>query len=73
MHSTIAHHQLTNAQPVPKQQQPPSQLPQPLLPRMSSYGLGHTFGQFGPAVLAVSPLISCCTPSPLAVRAAREP
>ena len=33
---------------------------------MKPYGLEYPFGQMGPAVLAVPPPSSLCTPSPLA-------
>ena len=70
MHNAIAHHPLTNAQPVPEQQ-PPS--PQPTSPvclfSMTSYGMEYPFGQFGPAVPAVSPPSFLCTPSLLVGRA----
>ena len=40
MHNAIAHHLLTDAQPVPKQQSaPPSQLPQVYILDVTSYGM----------------------------------
>ena len=70
MHNTIAHHLLTDAQPVTKEGLcRPRQLP-PVLFSMMSYGMGHPFGQFGPAVLALPPLSFLCTPRFLAGRAA---
>ena len=44
MHNVIAHHSLTNTQPVSKQHQLPSQLSSVLLPSMMPYGTGHPFG-----------------------------
>lgn len=69
MHNAIAQHQLTNAQPVPKQQsRPPANL-RSFLFIMTSYGIEYPFGQFGSAVLAVSPPSFLCTSSLLAGRA----
>jgi len=70
MHHVIAHYMLTNAQPDPKQWPlPPGQLLPFYRFRMASHGVEYPFGQFGPAVLAVSPPSFLCTPSLLAGRA----
>ena len=67
MHNAIAHHVLTNAQLVPEQQStPPGQLPPLYILGMTSYGMECPFGQFGSAVLAVSPPNFLCIPSLLA-------
>jgi len=68
-HSAIAHHLMTNAQPLPKQQLlPPSQLTPAYILSMMSYG----FGQLESAVLSVSPPSFLCTPCPLTDRPAWE-
>ena len=64
MHSSIAHHLPTDAQLVPKQRStPPSQLPPVYILGMTSYGMEYPFGQFGSAVLAVSPPRFLCPPA----------
>ena len=55
MHNAIAHHLLTNAQLVPEQQSLPGQLPPVYILGMTSHGMEYPIGQFGSAVLAVSP------------------
>ena len=55
MHNAIAHHSLTDAQLVPKQRSLPGQLPPFYVLGMMSNGMEYPFGQFGSAVLAVSP------------------
>ena len=61
MYDAIAHHQLTDAQPIPEQQPcPPASSPQFLF-SMTSYGMEYPFGQFGTAVLAVPPPGFLCT------------
>ena len=60
MHNAIAHHPLTDAQPIPKQPPPPSPY---ILFSMPSDGMEYPFGQFGSAALGLSPPSSCCTPS----------
>ena len=72
MHNAIAHHLLTDAQLVLEQQStPPSQLPPVYILGMMSYGTEYPFGQFGSAVLAVSPP-SFLGPSSLLAGWARE-
>ena len=67
MHYAIAHHLLTDAQLVPEQRSaPPSQLPPVYILGMTSHGLEYPFGQFGSAVLAVSPPNFLCPSSFLA-------
>ena len=62
MHSAIAHHPLTDAQPVPEEQlPPPSQLPLVYMLSMMSYGMEYPFGQLGSAVLPVPPSDFLCT------------
>lgn len=70
MHSAIAQHPLTSAQPVPEQQQPP--MPPSLSCTVSTtpFGTGRPFGYFGSAVLVLSTLNSLCPLSPLAGRTA---
>jgi len=64
MHSAIAHHPLTDAQPVPEEQlPPPSQLPLVYMLSMMSYGMEYPFGQLGSAALPVSPPTPLCAPS----------
>jgi len=62
---TIAYHQPTDAQPVPKQCPPPTFL----LLSMTPYGTEFPSGQLGSGVPAVSPPNFSCTPSLLAGRA----
>jgi len=62
---TIAHHQLTNAQPV-TEQQPLTAFPLILLLSTTPYSMGYPFGLLGSAVLAASPPSFLCTPSPVA-------
>lgn len=57
--NTIALHQWSSAQPVPRHQQP--WLPHILSWSMTPYGMGHPFGHFGSAVLAALPFSSLCT------------
>ena len=66
MHNAIAHHSPNDAQLVPKQQSaPPGQLPPVYILGMMSYGMEYSSGQFGSAVLAVSPpSFLCPSPSP---------
>ena len=67
VHNVIAHHSLTDAQLVPEQQStPPGQLPPVYILGMISYGMEYPFGQFGSAVLAVSPPSFLCPSSLLA-------
>lgn len=70
MHSAIAHHPLTNAQPDPEQQQ----LSHPKFPHfcicMMSYGMEYPFGQFRSAVVALSLPSFLCNPHPLTDRTA---
>ena len=64
MHDAIAHHRLTDAQPVPEEQMLPlCQLPPVYALSMMSYGMEYPFGKFGSAVLAVSPPSFLCNPS----------
>jgi len=73
MHKAIAHHPLTDAQPVPKHRLlSPDQLPLVYMFSMTSHGTEHPFGQLGSAVLAVSPPRLLCTPSLLLGRAVWE-
>ena len=69
MYSAIAHHLLTDAQLVPKQQFPPTPLPPVYILDVTSHGLEYPFGQFGSAVLAVCPPNFLCPSSLLAGRA----
>ena len=72
MHNAIAHHSPTDAQLVPEQRSaPPGQLPPVYILGMMSYGMEYSFGQFGSAVLAVSPPSFLC-PSSLLAGWARE-
>ena len=67
MHNAIAHHSPTDAQLVPEQQfTPPSQFLPVYRLGMTSYGMEYSFGQFGSAVLAVSPPSFLCPSSLLA-------
>ena len=67
MHNAVAHHSPTDAQLVPEQRSaPPSQLPPVYILGMMSYGMECPFGQFGSAVLAVSPPSFLCPSSLLA-------
>ena len=67
MYNAIAHHSLTDAQLVPEQRSAsPSQLPSVYTLGMTSYGMEYSFGQFGSAVLAVSPPSFLCPSSLLA-------
>ena len=61
----VAHHQLTDAQPVPEQWQPQPAclLPAFLLLSVTSYDMEYPFGQLGSAVPAVPPPSFLCTPS----------
>jgi len=69
-YNAIARYPLTNAQPIHEQQTlPPSHLPPVLLFSVMSYGMEYPFGQFGSAVLAVSPPSFLCIPSLLTYRA----
>ena len=64
MHNAIAHHSLTDAQPNPEQSGLPTLASHPyLLFSMTSDGMEYPFGQFGSAVLGLSPRSSYCTPS----------
>ena len=67
MHNAIAHHSLTHAQLVPEQRSArPGQLPPVYILGMMIHGMGYPFGQFGSAVLAVSPPNFLCPSSLLA-------
>ena len=67
IHNAIAHHSPSNAQLVPKQRSaPPGQLSPVYILGMTSYGMEYSFGQLGPAVLAVSPPSFLCPSSLLA-------
>jgi len=56
MHNAIAHHLLTNAQPVPEwQSSSPGPIPPVYMLNMMSYGMECPFRQFGSAVLAALP------------------
>ena len=68
MHNAIAHHSPTDAQLVPEQRfhPPPGQLPPVYILGMTSHGMEYPFGQFGSAVLAVSPPNFLCPSSLLA-------
>jgi len=52
---TVAYHQLTDAQGVPKQPAPLANLLPSLFLSMMSHGMGDPFGLLGSAVPAVSP------------------
>lgn len=68
IHSMIAHHPLTDAQPVPRQQQPSQPTPPSVLSfSMTPHSLGHTFGQL---TSAIPVLFSRVHPQVLAGRAA---
>jgi len=63
-HNAIAHHPPTDALPVPRQQPlPPIQFPPSFFVHR---GMEYSFGQFGSAVLSVSPPSFLCTSSLLA-------
>lgn len=65
MLSTIAHPLPTDAQPVPEQLLPPSQLSSALLFfHWMPYGVEGPFGQFGSPALVLSPPSSMCPPAP---------
>ena len=66
MHNAIAHDLPTDAQLVPEQRSPPGQLPPVYILGMTSHGVEYPFGQFGSAVLAVSPPNFLCPSSLLA-------
>ena len=66
MHNEIAYHSPTNTQLVPEQRYPPGQLPPVYILGMTSHGMEYPFGQFGSAVLAVSPPSFLCPSSLLA-------
>ena len=73
MPNAMVHLLLTDGQPDHKQRPHlPGQLPPYLLLSTMPYGLAYSFGQSGSPVRALSPPSSCCTPSLLAGRAARE-
>ena len=63
MHNAIAHHLLTNTQLVPEWRSLPAPLPPVYILGMTSHGMEYSFGQFGSAVLAVSPPNSLCPSS----------
>ena len=54
MHSTTAHHPLTDAQPVPEQDSPRQLTLQVSIPSMTSHGTEYLCGCFTSADLAVS-------------------
>lgn len=59
----VVHHKTTDAQPVPKQGQPPSTcIPPVLLLSPMSYGVGYPFGELESDVPTVSPSSTLCTP-----------
>ena len=66
MYSAIAHHLLTDAQLVPKQQFPPTPLPPVYILDMTPHSMEYPFGQFGSAALAVSSPNFLCPSSLLA-------
>ena len=73
MPNAMVHLLLTDGQPDHKQRPHlPGQLPPYLLLSTMPSGLAYSFGQSGSPVRALSPPSSCCTPSLLAGRAARE-
>ena len=53
IHNAIAHHLLTDAQPIPKQPVAPTPASHPIL--MMSDGMKYPFSQLGSAVLGLSP------------------
>ena len=56
MHNAIAHHSPTDAQLVPEQRSASlGQFAPVYVLGLTSYGMEYSFGQFGSAVLAVSP------------------
>ena len=59
----IAHHQLSDAQPVLKQRQPPPSSTPVLLLSTMSYGLEYPSGQLGSAV-RLCPLLTSRAPQP---------
>ncbi|RMC13776.1 hypothetical protein DUI87_08858 [Hirundo rustica rustica] len=62
MPSTVAHHALTNAQPVPDEQSAaPDPLPSVHTDHEMLHDIEYPFGQFGSAVLAVLPPSFLCT------------
>lgn len=61
LHSAIAHHLLTYAQPVPKQWQSPQAIP-PLIVLLMSYGMRCPSGQFGSPLMVLFPPNSCLPP-----------
>jgi len=64
---TIAHNQMTDAQPVPKQWPTRPTFLQLCMLSMTSYGTEYPFGQLGSAVPAVSPPMPCAPPARLLV------
>ena len=64
----IAHHPLTDAQPVPRQQKEAQKTPPcffQLIFCMMLCGMEYPFGQFMATVLVLPPPSSLCLPSPL--------
>lgn len=61
LHSAIAHHHLTDAQPVPEQQPPTSVAPS-LYTEYDTCRVEYPFGHLGWAVPALSPPSSLCPP-----------
>lgn len=60
---TTAHHQLADAQPIPKHSYPPVHRPPCLMLSMRPQSVGYPLGQLGSAIPAVSPPKSLLTPS----------
>ena len=69
MHSTTAHHPLTDAQPVPEQDSPRQLTLQVSIPSMTSHGTEYLCGCFTSADLAVSLPSLLCPSSTLAGKA----
>lgn len=55
MHNRVAHHPLTDDQPIPNSQSAPFQVNPPLYLGMAFYGIGYPSGLFGSAIPAMLP------------------
>ena len=66
MHNAIAYHLPTDVQLVPEQRFPTTPLAPVYILDMTSHGMEYPVGQFGSAVLAVSPPKFLCPSSLLA-------
>lgn len=63
MHGTVAHHQLTDDQPVPEQWKPTCSTAPVLLLSMTLCGVEYPFGALGELSWLCTPRSSLCTPN----------